>query len=337
MKLQGAVLVFALLAECGAANDIGSELIQAAKNGDQKTVRCLLETKNRRLIEKLLRGIGAALYQAALKGSLGVVECLLEAGTRDGRFMEALSGGIGDALVGAALKGNLDVAECLMERGTNNGQLAEGLSARIGDALWIAVLQGDLEMVKCLLEMKSDRLTEGMSDRIGDALWIAVLNGGLEMVECLIEAIINNRRLMGGLSGIVGKLGGFIASSGDNRMIELLPRLPNMEVATRIPCYIASDSSDEDECPICFQGPAGSISTLKCRHLFHESCIEDLVGHGSECGLRCATCGGSMDDLLEREVRFSICRETDRPAELFVFCSGCGSEEDADRALATPN
>ena len=62
------------------------------------------ELRGEELIKKLSRGMGYALLQAGGNGKLKILKCLVE--MKSGRLMERLSNKIGDVLICATRKGN---------------------------------------------------------------------------------------------------------------------------------------------------------------------------------------------------------------------------------------
>ena len=356
MKLKNILQIFTLLAECSATNpttsDIGSELLQAARDGDSKAVGLLLEkgTGDDRLAREVSCVMADALDEAAINGDPEVVKCLLTIGMKNSQWAEGPLDEVGDALWMAALRGGLKVVKCLLEAAIEDYRLAKVLSGKMWSAFQHATANGHSKVVECLLTigMKNGWLAEGLLHRIVDELYQAALEGDLEKIRCQVEIITENRALMVGLSNrmMTGKLRRVIASPGNSEIAELLLKLPSMKVtALKIQCHVVLDSTGDDKCCICLERLTGSIFVLKCRHLFHRECINTYIKSNPAGGPRCAICRVPIDPkypptlnhLLRRNrgkcgncqkdlckgLEFRICKDMSVSMELSAFCSEC--------------
>jgi len=153
------------------------ELIQAAKDGDVRTVENLLSDSTN--VDSKDKKGATALNWAATNGHTEVVKLLLE----NGADVDIRQTSGETALWVASWKGPTEAVRLLLENGAdvNLSQTETGITP-----LWIASQEGYSQIVKLLLESGSDvntvRTTDGLT-----ALWMASWKGHTEAVRLLLE------------------------------------------------------------------------------------------------------------------------------------------------------
>jgi outer membrane protein assembly factor BamB len=150
-KTTTALLLIAFLAPAVRAGDLGEDLLAAAKKGDAKAVKALLD-KGAAVNAKNPYG-ATALSFAADKGHLEVVKVLLQhkadVNAKDTFYKFA-------PLDWAVMRGHAPIVKALVEAG----------AAGADDALLSAATRGNLEMVRAILDkgkLKPDALTKALA------------------------------------------------------------------------------------------------------------------------------------------------------------------------------
>src|SRR5437764_8207499 len=150
-KATTALLLIVSLTQVARAGDLGEALLAAAKKGDAKTVKALLD-KGAPVNAKNAYG-ATALYFAADKGHLEAVKILLQhkadVNVKDTFYKSA-------PLDWAVMRGRADIVKALVEAGATG---ADG-------ALMSAATRGNTEMVRGILDkgkLKPEAFTKALA------------------------------------------------------------------------------------------------------------------------------------------------------------------------------
>jgi bla regulator protein blaR1 len=124
------------------ADSLDMALLEAAEQGDLKTVRRLLDRGAR--ADAVIDGDGSPLIAAARRGRLEAMEMVIEAGADVNRGVP----GDGNPLTMAAKGGHLDAVRLLLDRGADIDLGVPG----DGNALIMSAGEGQIEVVRFLVE-----------------------------------------------------------------------------------------------------------------------------------------------------------------------------------------
>jgi ankyrin repeat protein len=153
------------------------EIHEAAKIGDLKTVKALLDS-NPELIKATNETGATPLHSATYNGQTAMAEYLLSAGAD----INALTSQGSVPLHGAAFYGHIEAAKLLIAKGAN-----VNIANRYGYVpLLSAAAGGNIEIVKSLIEAGADTAAR-ISDGGLNALQLAVFTGHLQLVEFLLS------------------------------------------------------------------------------------------------------------------------------------------------------